>query len=295
MEWGAIVAIAGFVLGAASGLLGYIVDAVNSNQYYEEKKNDTAQEKALALADLELDYKNAEEEANKNANRSDATSTMNESSVSNGTNNALDQLRLNQEIEGLSFNQAAQSAGQQEGAELASMADSGTRAGGSLSAAVDMQKSQNAMQLQLSEDATRKNDEMQLANVLQGLNESTFGIQANRTDAQDLRESFAEGGYNYQKYQNTKLQTERGFDMQMKEYQNAIDQNSGWNAFLKGATSLLSMGAQGAATANQVYSYASQAKTTYKTNTNFQSIGSVDYSKAFGGFGTPQFSFKNIN
>lgn len=300
MEWGAIVAIIGAAVGATTGLLGYIIDAVNNHNYNNQKIADTQKDKELALADLELDFKNAEEEANKNADRSDATSTMNESSVSNGTNNALDQLRLNQEMEGLGFNQAAQSAGQQEGAELASMADSGTRAGGSLSAAVDMQKSQNAMQLQLSEDATRKNDEMQLANVLQGLNESTFGIQANRTDAQDLKESFTEGGYNYKKYQNAKERTESGFNQQIWEYQNSNAQDEGWNAFWKGAAALLGGGNQGVTAATQIYNYASQAKTTYNTSTNFQSIGSgqqIDYSKPFGNFGTGNFStnFRNIS
>lgn len=315
MEWAAIAAIVGFAVGAVTGLGGYILDAINSNQYYQQKISDTDKDKQLALADLALDFANAEEEANKNADRSDAASTMNESTLANSTNNAIDQLQINQEMQGLGFNQAAQSAGQQEGAALSDLANSGIRAGGSLSDAVEMQKSQNAMQLQLSENATRKQNELQLSNVLQGLNESVFEIQANRTDAQDLRDSFAVGeldengnairdsegniiggGYNWQKYQSTREQTIRGFDQQIWEYSNAKAQDEGWNAFWKGAIAVLGGGQQGVATANQIYNYASQAKPAYDTSTNYQGIGSIDYNNPFSGLqGTRQFTFKNLS
>lgn len=260
MDVATIVALAGAIGGAASGLAGSINDMVNSWNYYQGQIDANSTNKNLTLADLLLDFQNAEKEAYKNADKADALSTIDETYLSNLTNNNLASLSLSQVAEGLQYNQAAQNIAQNTGNALSQQANSGIRAGGSLSSAIEMEAAQNSAQLQLAEDTQRNQDDLQLANILNDLNKNTFNIQSNRTDAMDLRNSFkageigenglaTSGGYNWQKYQNAKTQTETRYNQQYNELRTAQMENEGWSAFWKGATAMLSLGAKGAQTA----------------------------------------------
>ena len=220
MEFALIAGIIAAAVGATSGLLGSIQNDIEAYQKAEaqEKYIDTLYLKQKDQAKLEFDK--AKEDAEKNAARAeqqadvtDLSTDITEKSASNDINSAIDSLYLSQASDTMNWNNAAMQAGSSEGAALSNLAGSGVRAGSSLSDAVQMESAVNANQLQFNEDATRRNNSNNLASVLNSLAGTKVNIQANRIgadntrqDAQDLRNSFLEGGYNYNIYKNQEAQ-----------------------------------------------------------------------------------------
>ena len=300
-----------YVIGAA---IGQITHGINAAAQYDEISDyidDLKEEKERALEELTLDYENAKTEANKNADRSDAQSTMNESLTSTDVNNSLDNLQLEQIAEGFSYNQQAQQIASNTGNELSNIAASGIRAGGSISDAVKLEQAQNNAQLQLTEDMQRQNNDLQLSNVLAGLNNNIFGIQADRTDARDLRDSFSEGGYQWKKYQLAYENTEAGYNQAIKKAKTERKHYdaSHWEFWLDNFKAGLSMGASIGGTANSIsQTIKNGSKVNYGTETNnnssmlYTSIGNsnynfgTNYDQMFAGFTQPQFktTFKKL-
>ena len=286
-----------YAIGAAVGGVSHILNAASQYDEIGEYIDYLKEQKKRALEELTLDYENAKTEANKNADRSDAQSTMNENLVSTDVNNSLDSLQLEQVAEGFSYNQQAQQIASNTGNELSNIAASGIRAGGSLSDAVKLEQAQNNAQLQLTQDMQRQNNDLQLSNVLAGLNNNLFGIQADRTDARDLRDSFSEGGYQYQKYQLAYENTEAGYNKSIKDAKKQRERYSpsSWQYWLDNISSAASMGATVGSTANNIKSsFQNNSKVNYGTATSsnsnmlYNSFGS-NFDKPFAGFELPQF------
>lgn len=206
--WGALIAAAvGGTINAISGV---------SSRREARKRLRAQRDEALGLMDLNYDI--AEKNANKNADRQDAQSDLNEKFIANNANNQLDALRNAQETEAFSFNQQAMQNSAQEGNSLSSMAASGTR-GGSMNTAVELQSSLNSQQLQLAENSTRAQDENSLFNILNNFQNDAFKLQNDRTDAQDLRDAYVEGTGDQWKLYNANR------NKVANEYNNAIKDN----------------------------------------------------------------------
>jgi hypothetical protein len=168
---------------------------------------------------------------------------------------------LGQEADAYNWNAQERQAGSQEGAAYANLAASGVRAGSSLSDAVEMESATNAAQLQFSQDAKRRSDNNNLASVLNSLASNRFGIQQNRIgadiardNASWLRNSFAEGGHNYNLYQNQLKALKTTTDYETTEANYQIEQHSGSNAFWNAAIGGISGGVKGFQTGYNLYS-----------------------------------------
>ena len=259
MEFALIAGIITAAVGATSGLLGSIQNDVEAYQKAEAQGNyiDALYLKQKEQAKLEFDK--AKEDAEKNAARAeqqadltDLSTDITEKSASNDINSAIDNLYLSEASDTWSWNNAAMQAGSSEGSALASVAGSGIRAGSSLSDAVQMESAVNASQLQFNQDATRRGNDNNLASVLNSIAGTKVNIQANRIgadntrlDAMDLRNSFLEGGYNYNIYQNQNAQLDTKYNYDKWQINKEKENHSGWNAFWNGFLAMHTMGAKG--------------------------------------------------
>ena len=276
-----------YVVGAAIGQITHGINAAAQYNEISDYIDDLKEEKERALEELTLDYENAKDQANKNADRTDAQSTMNESLTSTDVNNSLDNLQLAQIAEGFSYNQQSQQIASNTGNELSNIAASGIRAGGSISDAVKLEQAQNNAQLQLTENVQRQNNELKLSNILAGLDNNVFGIQADRTDARDLRDSFSEGGYQWKKYQLAYQNAESQYDQAIKKAKTERKHYdaSHWEFWLDNFKAGLSMGASIGGTANSISkTIKNGSKPTYDVNTSggsemaYNNIGQKRYS-----------------
>lgn len=268
--------IVGIIVAAAaatSGLIGSIqadTEAYNKDvaqqNYLDEMyllKKDEAEEK----------FKQAKEEAEKNAeyakqnaDLADLGADIAEQAASNDLNTTIDNMYLSQANDAMQWNAQARQAGSAEGAGYAQLASSGVRAGSSLSDAVEMEAATNAAQLQFSQDATRRSNDNNLASVLNGIANTRYNIMSNRIgadntrkQANDLIASYAEGGHNWNLYQNNlkQLKTDRDYDWNQLEYDKG--QHTGWNAFWNGFMAFNSQGAKGFSTGYNIGDKWSQA------------------------------------
>lgn len=226
---------AGLVLYFGSNALdmfsGLFSDSETANALKREKQRKEDEKKAkLELMDLE--FEQDKKAAIKSADRSDQLSTMNEGTVSNQHNNAIEQLSLQQIADAYSFNYMAENSAAQTGNALAAQAGSGTRTS-SVMDAVDMQAAQSAQQLQLTEDQQRAGYDANLNGILSALAQNRFQIQANRTDALDLRTSYDVGGDQYEIYQKQRALQEKAYNDLIQDIGYQIEDNTGWKAGLK--------------------------------------------------------------
>ena len=252
--------------GATSGLWGSLVDDQRARDKAAAQKSNVWDTYRLNKERADEEFNAAKEKAEHNAKQqekqadlTDKSLDVGERSLSNEFNTAIDNMYLNQEADAYSWNTAAMQAGSTEGAELANIAGSGVRAGSSLSDAVAMESATNAAQLQFSQDAKRRSDSNNLASVLNGLAGNRYSIESNRIgadfmrdEAKYLRNSYLEGGSNYNLYQNQlkslKTQAEYQSSMLDKEYA----EHEGWNAFANAFIAFNSMGAKGFSTGYNV-------------------------------------------
>lgn len=284
MEWAAIAAIIGAIAGATSGLVGTIQTGkeewTKANDY--QKYIDDLYLENVKQADEE--FAKAKEEADRNADQADAQADLTdqslditETAVSNDINTAIDNLYLSQAGNALSWNNAAMQAGSSEGAAYASLAGSGVRAGSSLSDAVLMESAVNESQLQFSKDAQRRSDNNNLGSILNNLAGNQFNIYQNRVgadvtrdNADYLRNSYLEGGHNYNLYSLQKTEMEKTWQynhdtLQKQKEKWWKDGHMSWDAFWTGATNMLSLGAKGASTGYNLYDMSYKAANYTKT------------------------------
>lgn len=219
----------------------------------ERKRLEKERNDKLRLMDLE--FTDAEKQANKSADRSDLVSDMNERTSAYDANAQIGQLSLQQLADAYTFNYNNQQIGANKGAGLASMAASGTRTS-SVGNAIDMETLQNEQQLQLAEDSTRANYDYQLEGILQALAQNRFQIQNNRTDAFDLRQAYArpdealgtEGGSEYQKYALSRQMQNDAYNNRIQDYTDEInDLGDFWKGVGRFTKRVFGVGNSGAA------------------------------------------------
>lgn len=255
---GVISAVVGGIAGMASSIFGdkQAREQLGSERAYIEEMYE------INKARAEEEFEAAKEQAKRNAAQSeiqadlaDKSLDISEQSLSNDFNAAVDNIYLGQEADTYTWNDAAMQSGKSTGASYASIAGSGVRAGSSLSDAVLMESAVNENQMQFSQDAKRRSDNNNLGSVLNSLAGNRFGIQQNRigadilrSDAAYLRNSYLEGGHNYNLYQNQleSLKTSANYNVSNVNYQ--IEQHSGWNSFWNAFIKLNTGGAQGFST-----------------------------------------------
>lgn len=240
--------IAGIIAGAVGGLSAFGSSLWGDSQAREESveaQKELERLYALQLQEAELRFKQAQEEAERNAKKAelqadlaDKSLDISEQGLSNDFNATIDNLYLSQEADAMNWNLSAMQAGSSEGAAYSNLAASGVRAGSSLSDAVLMESAVNENQLRFSKDQKRRSDENNLGAVLNQLAGNKVGIQQNRIgadytrdEAAYLRNSYLEGGYNYNLYQNSLDQLQARYDAQKRQLNKDYAQHSGWNSF----------------------------------------------------------------
>lgn len=254
-----MVGIAVAAVAAGAGLFGSLMDDARAREQSAAQKKYIEEmykiNKARADEEFAAAKDKAEREAMQTERQADLTDkslNVTEQGLSNDFNAAIDQMYLGQQADTISWNAQAMQAGSSEGASYAGLAGSGVRAGSSLSDAVLMESATNAAQLQFSQDAKRKSDNNNLASVLNNLAGNRWNIQQNRIgadimrdDAAYLRNSFAEGGHNWNLYQNSlkALETTTDYNAAQADYE--YKQHAGWNAFANSMIAFHTMGAKG--------------------------------------------------
>lgn len=257
--------IAGIVVAAVSATAGVIGSALDDKRARESAARNKAYIEQMYRINKERakeEFEAAKEQAERNAARTeqqaeltDKSLDITEQGLSNDFNAAIDQLYLGQENDAMSWNAQSMQAESLEGASYANLAASGVRSGSSLSDAVQMESATNAAQLQFSQDAKRRSDDNNLASVLNNLAGNRWNIQQNRIgadimreDAQYLRNSYLEGGHNWNLYQNQLKSLKTTTNYQATELDYEYDYHSGWNAFANSMIAFHTMGAKGFST-----------------------------------------------
>ena len=257
------------IVAGVMALIGGTINAFASHSEDDDEWNRLSKEKTrleeaykLQKEEAELQFQQAKEKANRDADKgekeadlTDLSADITETAVSNDFNTTIDNLYLSQASDAWNWNSAAMQAGSSAGASYAALAGSGVRAGGSISDAILMESSLNSAQLQFSQDAKRRQDKNNLGSVLNQLAGNRFGIYQNRIgaditrdDASWLRNSFLEGGSNYNLYEKQKelaeLRKNQEYD-RLKDAQDSIEDNRHWkaiSAFFGGASKGASAG-----------------------------------------------------
>lgn len=225
------------ILGITGAITGGIFGGITASSQADEEEKALIKQKEIledqrkrALDTLDLEFEIKQKEANKNADKADKQLDFSEDIVSGDFNRAMDALQAQEEARTREWNNQAMAADQQEGNALAARGASGTRAGSSVDQAIEMQASLNAAQLQEQEDAARRGDEYTLAGLFSNLVQSGNSIQNGRTEANDLRDSYLEGGDMYRLYANNRENVKAGYDTNIGNVDEALTENRDkWN------------------------------------------------------------------
>lgn len=199
----------------AAGVMG-AANAINGVQSRKKQRARLREQRDRDLALMDLQYTQVMQEANKNADKQDWRSTMNEGFAASKANNQLAMLDANMEAEGLEFNAEAMGAGIQKGNSLVQAAASGTR-NSSMDTAIDLESAVNAAQLQAKENAAYASDNYNINSILNQFNSDVFNIQNDRTDAYDLRHSYDVGGSNWNIYAMKRHDAKKKYDNQIDD------------------------------------------------------------------------------
>jgi len=280
----------GLVTAAIGGFAGWMSSLFGSQQARKEaeaQKKYIEEQYNLKKEAAELEYKEAQRQANRNAQKAnlqadltDKAQDITEKSLSNDINSAIDNLYLSQAGDAWSWNMQAMESGSNEGASYAGLAASGVRAGSSMSDAVEMQAATNAGLLQFSQDSKRRSDNNNLGSILNQLAGNEFNIMQNRigadqtrADALDLVNSYLEGGYNYNIYQNQMEQMKGTLDYNLDQLNKEIKRNSpnSFDFWLNAGTNILTGGTNGFSTGYNIgttYDKIKAYNPGYNTNVN---------------------------
>ena len=254
--------IVGIIIAAVGGIASAAASAKNDRQARDQAQQDRAYiEKMYKLnkAKAEEEFLAAKEQAERNADQADLQADLTdksldiaENTLSQNFNAAVDDLYLNQQADTYNWNAQAMQAGSSEGAAYSNLAASGVRAGSSLSDAVLMESAVNENQLQFAQDSKRRSDSNNLASMLSNLATNRFGIEENRigaditrSDARYLRNSYLEGGHNYNLYKNQLESLKQTTDYNVTKANYQIEQHSGWQSFWNGVIAFHGGGASG--------------------------------------------------
>lgn len=247
--------IGGGVLGVGN-LLGSLFSDKNAVNELEDAEAEVKRKRDATLKMLDLQFDVAKKQANKSALRSDEASDINERAIANDANGQIRGLSLQQISDTMGWNSQAMSADQSRGDALSSIASSGTRSS-SMQQAVEQQASLNSAQLQQQQDATRAGQSLSLAQVFNNLSQNKANIQADRTDAFDLRQSYKSAitdslgrnlgrGDQYALYAENRNDVANQYNAQIKKIEKEMDKHTGFNSFLNGVKAFFGGAVQGA-------------------------------------------------
>ena len=242
-----------------------------SKQYQEQiELMDLMFEEAIDEANKKADnYDRQAGQLDKEALLTDKQTTLNEQYVSNSFNNEFKQLQAEQASNLFDYNNQAMAIGQNEGDQLSAIASSGTRAGGSATQATALQTNALQNEFQNAQNLTRLNSELKTYNLFNNLNKNINDIQGKRYDADfmrdnagmyrinanDLRESYSEGGYEYQIYQQKKKMKTTEYEKSYEDYTYGINQlNDNGYRFRRGMTAFFGGMSEGLRTGQQLQS-----------------------------------------
>lgn len=259
MEFALIAGIIGAAVGAASGLFGSLMDDKKARERDQEKLNQIEEMYSLKKKEAEIEFNKAQEEATQNAKKAklqadltDQSADISETTLSADVNSAIDDLYLSQQADTFNWNNAASQAGRTEGASYAALGASGVRAGSSLSDAVLMESATNSAQLQFAQDTKRRQDSNNLSKVLNSLAGGVMDIRQNRigadwtrSEADSLLKSYSQGGSNYNLYKNQLEQLKASRDYEKADVNRDWNEHAGWNSFWNGFIAMHTMGAKG--------------------------------------------------
>ena len=279
-------AIVGAAVGGGLNLTSSLLSMKSQKDALRKQKRQLESLRDTYLNNLDQQFRIETAEANNKAAEQDKTTDVQESAVGESFNDTLDNVRQQQENDALSFNNAAIQAGQSTGNELASMAASGTRSS-SMADAVDQEAAMNSQQLQAQEDTQRTSQKSAINQAILQLATSQNALQQQRTSADALRNSYANGGNQYINYKQTR-------DYNEQQYNNSIDQindqmedlSFNWNTVLKVGASVFTGASSGASLGYSMGNLAKYAATPSTaadgtSTTAWQRIGQW-FSKKWG-------------
>lgn len=203
---GPVGAIIGAAVGLAVGTVSGIVNIFNTQSEIRDAKRQLKNETALALWQQEEAFKLAKKEAYENARKADEQTTFQEQNLSGVYSDKIEQLGLAELMQTYSENSTLMSNEQQKADALSTTAASGTRTS-SVQDSIDLQSAINNDILQAEKETNKKNNDFQLADILNSLANTNFGLQTQRTNAEDLRKSYEYGGTAWKQKQNANLAT----------------------------------------------------------------------------------------
>lgn len=267
------------LLAGIVALVAGVIGEIDYTKDYEQRQSDIKEDQS----DLEEQYnqsvknstdefaakkENAEEDARKlnvkadrldqDAAFADQALNIQERLLDTEYNQGLGQIQAEQADRLWSWNNALASIGANTGNELASIANSGIRAGSSLSKAVEMEAATNNMQLERQINNAERNDKWNLQNLFANQKQGEFSIWKGRVDADNTRfdatdlrndaynitKSYEEGGTNWNLWQDSLnslgLDYQQKNDKLQREYDNN-EKNLLWGQW----SSFLTMGTKG--------------------------------------------------
>lgn len=252
MEIALAIGAVSLILGGLFGVVDdytQIQEAKREKTHTEEQITNNAQDQLdLLNLNFELDKKNAIKESEKLTLQADVQAEQNrllekqtnlaEKNAGLDFNQNIDLMQLQADSDIFGFNTAAIQGGQSTGNALANTAASGIRAGSSLSDAIDMEAALNSQQLQLAENQTNAQMDINLNSLLNNLQNQRFGIANNRAnillnakeissirnEASYWANAYNEGGDYYKINQQKIKNIENGRDRQLGDLQFKYDE-----------------------------------------------------------------------
>ena len=182
---GPVGAIIGAAVGLTVGTVSGIVNIFNTQSEIRDAKRQLRNETALALWQQEEAFKLAKKEAYENARKADEQTTFQEQNLSGVYSDKIEQLGLAELMQTYSENSTLMNNEQQKADALSTTAASGTRTS-SVQDSIDLQSAINNDMLQVEKETNKKNNDVQVADILNSLANTNFGLQTQRTNAEDF-------------------------------------------------------------------------------------------------------------
>lgn len=268
MEWSLILGIALAAVGGITGAWDALRDADRTDDELKEKQKDIQEEYELNKKILDDNFQKSKDEAEnraegvrREADINDKGLNLSERSLSQTTNTGISDLQNQQKQDALDWNIYAINAGKEKGGALAQLGTNGTRAGSSLSDAVELDAALNSQQLQTQQDNKRAGYDNFLGNLLMNYTQGNFSIYQGRQNniyqrgqADRLEGMYQEGGAEWNSYQlqldKLKLESDNAWNqLDRARHNNAKDK--WWNF----ASSLLTGGKAGWSTGTDIGNY----------------------------------------
>lgn len=229
------------IMGGAVGLMAYFSSFGQGMESMNDQLHNTERKKKQALAELDLDWSMAVEEAIKKADYQDKNLDNAERTNTDTINGNFRAAKLQQEAEANAWNNQAMRDSSETGNALSQSAANGTRTS-SMQQAIDLQSAVNAQNLQITEDMQRNQDSIGLANMFGALNDTVNSIQYNRQVTDQLRKDYSQGGKKYQMYQLKREGVEGDYNAALMSQRKEI--NNAYGNMLWGALSAAFTGGQ---------------------------------------------------